>query len=208
MDAGRKVGVGSIPAHAGEPVRSAHVDVGLRVYPRPRGGTEDGISPSDSILGLSPPTRGNPAYRLLVGVRPGLSPPTRGNQLLPAVDVGPSGSIPAHAGEPRMRRQRRGYQSVYPRPRGGTHFGDDARKATYGLSPPTRGNRLVILVSVPCDGSIPAHAGEPTWRGCCGRSRTVYPRPRGGTVRARPVLRLERGLSPPTRGNQLSTERG
>ena len=56
-------------------------------------------------------------------------------------------------------------------------------------------------------GSIPAHAGEPSFTSSCMGASGVYPRPRGGTVSDSPLLRQIRGLSPPTRGNR-ETSRG
>ena len=159
---------GSIPAHAGEPIglsgaNRAHAG-GLspptrgnpmrkrrrerlpnRVYPRPRGGT--GATPlvCQFAVGLSPPTRGNPQ---------------RENQR-PHAD--PRRSIPAHAGEPLSRgRSQRPRFSVYPRPRGGTAYCENAQGSGRGLSPPTRGNRNCARRPSICP-------------------RAVYPRPRGGT---------------------------
>ena len=91
---------GSIPAHAGEPRSQAGRTASPSVYPRPRGGTiDDGIHP-EAVLGLSPPTRGNPPRR-----RSG---------------AGGLRSIPAHAGEPAASAGHSDSSSVYPRPRGGT----------------------------------------------------------------------------------------
>ena len=53
----------------------------------------------------------------------------------------------------------------------------------------------------PCR-SIPAHAGEPITRIPKSETPGVYPRPRGGTARARENDCKPRGLSPPTRGNR------
>ena len=72
--------VGSIPAHAGEPEAIPCWLVGLRVYPRARGGTLSRREDFNHARGLSPRTRGNP--------------------LREAPRTGQPGSIPAHAGEP------------------------------------------------------------------------------------------------------------
>ena len=75
---------------------------------------------------------------------------------------------------------------VYPRPRGGTVFAKPSWRTTYGLSPPTRGNRR-----------FPVHQrlrNRPIW---------VYPRPRGGTRLYAYIGNNRQGLSPPTRGNPL-----
>ena len=73
--------------------------------------------------------------------------------------------------------------------------------AANGLSPPTRGNRRRPAQEVAGDGSIPAHAGEPTTMPSKPPTPRVYPRPRGGTSRAARSNSALRGLSPPTRGN-------
>ena len=71
---------GSIPAHAGEPIRPWFAVISIWVYPRPRGG----------------------ACGCGVGGLPdqGLSPPTRGSLWLPFGRLVEIRSIPAHAGEP------------------------------------------------------------------------------------------------------------
>ena len=91
---------GSIPAHAGEPLRTGASALTASVYPRPRGGTR----------------RWGRRWR----VRGGLSPPTRGNHERGLPLRTRARSIPAHAGEPRLKRDKRFADAVYPRPRGGT----------------------------------------------------------------------------------------
>ena len=151
------------------------------VYPRPRGGTSRRSS-------------GNRC-------RPGLSPPTRGNLSRTTTTAFVSGSIPAHAGEPRFARVGVSPFAVYPRPRGGTSSRGRGRARRAGLSPPTRGNRLNVGGVFVRGRSIPAHAGEPSGFTPPPASGEVYPRPRGGTS-TRPVsISRQRGLSPPTRGN-------
>ena len=51
----------SIPAHAGEPRSRGAFRRPREVYPRPRGGTIIRRLPGEEEVGLSPPTRGNPA---------------------------------------------------------------------------------------------------------------------------------------------------
>ena len=91
---------GSIPAHAGEPGRTARGVLRAKVYPRPRGGTRRNGRRSYCHTGLSPPTRGN---------RPREMPRHRRFR-----------SIPAHAGEPPPPQFLFRNPRVYPRPRGGT----------------------------------------------------------------------------------------
>ena len=171
----------SIPAHAGEPRRGGERGGAAMVYPRPRGGTRVAGERHDHPEGLSPPTRGN-------------RHPRRGRRSRYR-------SIPAHAGEPTCRRRPKRPLSVYPRPRGGTLNSDLSRTRATGLSPPTRGNPDGFPVSALLDRSIPAHAGEPSGSISITLGVRVYPRPRGGTVRAVRRRGVRAGLSPPTRGN-------
>ena len=132
----------------------------------------------------------------------GLSPPTRGNLVRNLKENGVPGSIPAHAGEPRLRLPAGRAGEVYPRPRGGTQNVFFPSVAGIGLSPPTRGNQVSRLPPYHYAGSIPAHAGEPRAAAKIARANAVYPRPRGGTPAAVGNPRQESGLSPPTRGNR------
>ena len=171
----------SIPAHAGEPSPRAAWTSGASVYPRPRGGSRRPAASSSWTAGLSPPTRGNPAFSLDLGEL--------------------ARSIPAHAGEPRWLAAERGCGGVYPRPRGGTRAARSRRSAASALSPPTRGNQIIAPKDVLEWRSIPAHAGEPTRPSHAKTKRGVYPRPRGGTPQRELVESAVQGLSPPTRGN-------
>ena len=151
------------------------------VYPRPRGGTE--------------------IARDTEYIRNGLSPPTRGNRIAVAYPISRYGSIPAHAGEPVHYGNLPKRDGVYPRPRGGTRLVVCQANRQVGLSPPTRGNRMVCADDRACGGSIPAHAGEPVGLRIPPAPVPVYPRPRGGTRVQRRRPRPAPGLSPPTRGN-------
>ena len=177
---------GSIPAHAGEPPPLCLARQICGVYPRPRGGTLRALPFAPFARGLSPPTRGNPMS----------SPPK----------ATPSGSIPAHAGEPYPRWRYRPQLKVYPRPRGGTPNGLRPAPNPPGLSPPTRWNLRDEPVHGNQPGSIPAHAVEPFATSPATRLSSVYPRPRGGTVVCPSVGVGYRGLSPPTRGNHYRTD--
>ena len=77
---GTDVGLGSIPASAGEPLSAQVGDDASRVYPRECGGTTTRSKVCLPEAGLSPRVRGNPRHGA------GL--------------FGPRGSIPASAGEP------------------------------------------------------------------------------------------------------------
>ena len=193
----------SIPAHAGEPHGQAIVLWYSMVYPRPRGGTRAPRHRNVAGFGYPRPRGGTcrPCVKALdLG---GLSPPTRGNHWdgIPCLRI--RGSIPAHAGEPLPERSASERRAVYPRPRGGTVFTMSATSRMMGLSPPTRGNLDQPSLSTANAGSIPAHAGEPSYnRPKRSRSR-VYPRPRGGTARNSAAGMDKEGLSPPTRGNPM-----
>ena len=154
--------VGSIPAHAGEPLTGARwVDRG-RVYPRACGGTRDKTKGGLDAEGLSPRMRGNH--------KPGTFKPRQMGSI-PAHAGEPSrqvpnnarkgGSIPAHAGEPwSLPGTLRGLW-VYPRACGGTGGGGGGFTVSVGLSPRMRGNPLGRSTGIGGVGSIPAHAGEP-----------------------------------------------
>ena len=111
---------GPIPASAGEPIRARSWMRPGGAYPRQRGGTKD--SPNDIRAGR------------------GLSPPARGNRGIAWRRTGPSGPIPASAGEPRHGPQADPGPGAYPRQRGGTPSGPTIRVRLSGLSPPARGN--------------------------------------------------------------------
>ena len=131
----------------------------------------------------------------------GLSPPTRGNRQNESVDVYRAGSIPAHAGEPKIAVISASPCAVYPRPRGGTCPVAKLALPGGGLSPPTRGNLSPVHVYFSGARSIPAHAGEPDRHSESHGFGEVYPRPRGGTGLWVWLIYRIYGLSPPTRGN-------
>ena len=136
-----RISLRSIPAHAGEPFLAVRARPVVEVYPRPRGGTAGTMAATKNLMGLSPPTRGNPLRWLKA--------------------VWPLRSIPAHAGEPYWDADDALGGEVYPRPRGGTLAVRRLRVLGGGLSPPTRGNRGCPPRLRRTMRSIPAHAGEP-----------------------------------------------
>ena len=135
------LGLGSIPAGAGEPhspILRVHQS---RVYPRGCGGTRIYTVGHGGGLGLSPRVRGNRHSRTLP----------------PDLDR----SIPAGAGEPFPCPWATGESGVYPRGCGGTTGINPDGNVARGLSPRVRGNpREISFLAVP-EGSIPAGAGEP-----------------------------------------------
>ena len=174
--------IGSIPACAGEPGPAAVTLAAEKVYPRVCGGTSTSIAMTDESAGLSPRVRGNQ--------RPhGAGGP--GNR-----------SIPACAGEPRIRFPVCVYGAVYPRVCGGTTWRAWMLRLICGLSPRVRGNLPIHNRDTVHTGSIPACAGEPRLlRLIRGRSR-VYPRVCGGTESPVLMILIGTGLSPRVRGNR------
>ena len=133
---------GSIPAHAGEPLRGLRNEKRGWVYPRPCGGAATEAEKAAALAGLSPPMRGSP-----------------GGSSLPD---GLMGSIPAHAGEPTGTWSRGTSWRVYPRPCGGALGTREHPRLRQGLSPPMRGSPRAAVFPPAGRGSIPAHAGEPS----------------------------------------------
>ena len=181
MGSDREQQIGSIPAHTGEPPTEFTVPENRRVYPRTHGGTQAAAAHDHRQEGLSPHTRGNRAEGLCVECS--------------------SGSIPAHTGEPSQGDCRTESQGVYPRTHGGTRRPLPGPTPPAGLSPHTRGNRMLVLVLVVMIGSIPAHTGEPRVQLPAHQSDRVYPRTHGGTGQCLAQGPRRTGLSPHTRGN-------
>ena len=134
-------GRGSIPAHTGKPARSKRSGCPMRVYPRPHGEASASFCRRESVLGLSPPTRGS--------------------RLPPLADGHGGGSIPAHTGKPRWPGSLPPPTWVYPRPHGEAHLARRRRVDAVGLSPPTRGSPSRSGGNSTRRGSIPAHTGKP-----------------------------------------------
>ena len=175
---------GSIPAYAGEPLTPASNLKWSRVYPRVCGGTPLPKFSDDLALGLSPRMRGNRVEALAI----------------PFLQR----SIPAYAGEPRLRRSALGFHWVYPRVCGGTTRLPDGQVRLWGLSPRMRGNHLDYLVFGRLYGSIPAYAGEPAPIPPKYLSTGVYPRVCGGTSLVKFDGTSSAGLSPRMRGNRCT----
>ena len=125
----------------------------------------------------------------------------RGNPALIAWVGRVVGSIPAHAGEPRLMEKGGCVLRVYPRACGGTISTAQLAGDTPGLSPRMRGNHLRVADSDWPGGSIPAHAGEPVSADTRRDRGGVYPRACGGTRCASAAGFPEHGLSPRMRGN-------
>ena len=109
-------------------------------------------------------------------------------------------SIPAYAGDPNTPPRNSRISGVYPRLRGGSRGGRARALYAHGLSPPTRGIRVVGDVNQHLVGSIPAYAGDPPSAPPLPQACRVYPRLRGGSSSRSRARAGHRGLSPPTRG--------
>ena len=136
-----EIGIGSIPAHTGEPRISWEPRRRSGVYPRTHGGTWLRSCQRDQAKGLSPHTRGNRGDPDPVGTV--------------------AGSIPAHTGEPSPPSRPTRSNGVCPRTHGGTPGIERLSALDEGLSPHTRGNLHGQPERPPVQGSIPAHTGEP-----------------------------------------------
>ena len=110
-------------------------------------------------------------------------------------------SIPACAGEPRLRQTETARYGVYPRLCGGTLHRLELDSDALGLSPRVRGNRSNRDVVTQSTRSIPACAGEPSGRRPSEGWKWVYPRVCGGTATSRRTSSMMQGLSPRVRGN-------
>ena len=110
-------------------------------------------------------------------------------------------SIPACAGEPRLRSTDSAVKSVYPRVCGGTPRRPPLIAAACGLSPRVRGNPEEEIDLYRAERSIPACAGEPDEGAVHHLLVRVYPRVCGGTVFSSTDVVEKTGLSPRVRGN-------
>ena len=131
----------------------------------------------------------------------GLSPPTRGSLHFLVLLVSGHGSIPAHTGKPTPTPAAEPTAEVYPRPHGEANIATTARYSCRGLSPPTRGSRVLLRLWRHRRRSIPAHTGKPCRGGRRWPSSWVYPRPHGEARSFGRRRRPSSGLSPPTRGS-------
>ncbi len=175
---------GSIPAHAGQPT-SRHKEATMsRVHPRSRGAAVAGFRICRPNLGPSPLTRGS------LPADPAAAPSV--------------GSIPAHAGQPKLMGRCGRWLRVHPRSRGAALITDDRGPLPAGPSPLTRGSLDLQDVAPGVMGSIPAHAGQPHRASFSRTLRGVHPRSRGAATTPRTSGSRARGPSPLTRGSPFS----
>ncbi len=132
----------------------------------------------------------------------GSSPPTRGTLSTINVNAGNFRLIPAHAGNTALESEAPMDGSAHPRPRGEHLYLPAELKPFPGSSPPTRGTQRMNQEFDHAGRLIPAHAGNTTRRPGPRRRSPAHPRPRGehGTATSFPSTRI--GSSPPTRGTR------
>ena len=150
----------SIPACAGETIRTEVLRIVNRVDPRVRGGDCSSDDGRVHVAGRSPRARG----RLYFVVK----------------EKQNARSIPACAGETPLTSQPLPQIRVDPRVRGGDHRLDSLHHPAKGRSPRARGRLKNSLANSPKPGSIPACAGETLAIAANQRPIQVDPRVRGG----------------------------
>ena len=137
---------------------------------------------------------------LTAAVEKGLSPRARGKRRQTSRAAVRLGPIPASAGETVASDKLIRGIGAYPRERGGNPRIGVAKPAPKGLSPRARGKHNFNPRARPCDGPIPASAGETfiiaLRIGCV----WAYPRERGGNFETGRKSAPIAGLSPRARG--------
>ena len=137
----------------------------------------------------------------------GLSPRGRGTLADNDVLRGIQRSIPAWAGNPLDWRPHYHLEEVYPRVGGEPLRAISQGEVRLGLSPRGRGTRTSAHVLRYIDGSIPAWAGNPSYRSRAASQGTVYPRVGGEPGHRHPVHHHDQGLSPRGRGTPAQRPR-
>ena len=173
--------VRSIPACAGEPLKSAQLTTPARVHPRVCGGARlKGLFRARSL---------------------GPSPRVRGSLYAALSDITLDGSIPACAGEPSGDNVTPSGEGVHPRVCGGAPLGRLSSWESKGPSPRVRGSLALDSISEIAEGSIPACAGEPRHVRRAGPDLQVHPRVCGGAEEFSMPDDLVAGPSPRVRGS-------
>ena len=111
------------------------------------------------------------------------------------------GTIPAGAGEPKIRASKRRKIWDHPRGCGGTLFSTLPLSIDAGPSPRVRGNQALALFFFLLEGTIPAGAGEPHDVRFPAVDEGDHPRGCGGTVTPCQLPAPAWGPSPRVRGN-------
>ena len=173
---------GSIPACAGEPSAGVAVSGRPRVHPRVCGGAPVVALAKLRAWGPSPRVRGSrPSLQYAMGVK---------------------GSIPACAGEPFERGQKRTEHRVHPRVCGGALPCRRRPMCATGPSPRVRGSPGQLVERADGAGSIPACAGEPLFGGDQQHADKVHPRVCGGAAGSGVTTIAPSGPSPRVRGSR------
>ncbi len=172
--------VGGFPAHAGMDPRPRHKSSRRPWFPRPRG---DG-----------PARRRRPAGAARV------SPPTRGWTPLDLAAAFGAVGFPAHAGMDPACMSSCTVADRFPRPRGDGPSTSTNVPSSGGVSPPTRGWTVFLVLHLHDVGGFPAHAGMDPFLALGRLTTRWFPRPRGDGPRARPQRLRSSKVSPPTRG--------
>ena len=179
--------LGLIPAHAGKTASPRRRRQPTAAHPRSRGENTSRLTPSQTVVGSSPLTRGKPCHRLAT------RPPRR--------------LIPAHAGKTTRRYPDRCGTSAHPRSRGENDFPPETARPRHGSSPLTRGkpgnHRLLRWEP----GLIPAHAGKTGRRDSRRVRKAAHPRSRGENRPSCPWRPVREGSSPLTRGKPTANTR-
>ena len=174
---------GSIPASAGETIRSIATRARCSVHPRECGGN----------------TRPAP----VAPYSPGPSPRVRGKHCsIVTVSTG-GGSIPASAGETSRRSASDSVGGVHPRECGGNNVEHDQRSQVRGPSPRVRGKPVRGDTEELRSRSIPASAGETGSSTRAHADVRVHPRECGGNVSICANRTRVQGPSPRVRGKHL-----
>ena len=139
----RCIGVGTIPARAGETPAGTGACGCRRDHPRSRGG--------------------NHGANLLLHSLPGPSPLARGKPSLLVPFAAYRGTIPARAGETWIKPRRRPWRPDHPRSRGGNTVCIFYYSMVWGPSPLARGKRRRKSRRRLGRRTIPARAGETSW---------------------------------------------
>ena len=170
----------SIPASAGNPRGCRRAAARGRVHPRERGESSRRPGSLHTVTGPSPRARGILVMSYLLD--------------------GERGSIPASAGNPKVRSISRISPRVHPRERGESGLGRGRGRGGRGPSPRARGILQQRRAHPRRAGSIPASAGNPaSTPGRPGRAR-VHPRERGESDADVADRAVGAGPSPRARG--------
>jgi len=175
-----QIGIGSIPACAGEPPLALRALSAARVDPRVCGGAIRSHRNGGPKLGRSPRVRGAQRRAALLARCKGRSPRVRGSLPHRPRRSPDLGSIPACAGEPPRPTAKPRISTVDPRVCGGAGHLSPHRPDGRGRSPRVRGSRRARRLGLECRGSIPACAGEPSDGGATTARPEVDPRVCGG----------------------------